>query len=81
MGRRFSIFIVLMAGFLWPAVADSQDGRAPVDIFLDDEQLDVEADIPAVDLVLNFKGLRYETLESKQSFLPELLESVEESPF
>lgn len=78
----------LLAAFgvvLWlaPIGAMGQDSgsRKSVDIFLDDEQLDVEADIPSVDLVLAFKGLRYENLDPKRTFLPELYETVETTPF
>lgn len=56
-------------------------GRASQAIFLDDEELDVEADLPSVDLVLTFKGLRYESLTPKTTFFPELLETVESAPF
>jgi len=56
-------------------------GREAVDIFLEDEQLDVEADIPSVDLVLSFRGMQYETIELRRSFLPELFKSVDDAPF
>ena len=78
------IFAVLCcAVVLAPLSAMAQDsgGRKSVDIFLDDEQLDVEADIPSVDLVLAFKGLRYENLDPKRTFLPELYDTVENPPF
>jgi hypothetical protein len=56
-------------------------GREAVDIFLDEEKVDVEADIPSVDLFLTFRGLHYESLDAKKSFLPELYRSVEQEPF
>ena len=71
------MFLFLLVG----DVAGQSRGRESVDIFLDDEQLDVEADIPSVELVLTFRGLQYESIELRRSFLPELFKSVDESPF
>ena len=80
---KSAIWIVIVGVFSL-LVVDSvvaDDSREAVDIFLEDEQLDVEADIPSVDLVLSFKGLRYESIDKRKSFLPELFESVEGEPF
>lgn len=70
-----------------PSYAVAQDGakkgsgRVSQEIFLDEEELDVEADLPSVDLVLSFKGLRYESIEARTTFFPELLETVQSAPF
>jgi len=58
-----------------------EKGRVATEIFLEDEELDVEADLPSVDLVLTFKGLRYENIDPKTSFFPELYRTVEQEPF
>ncbi|MFA5624378.1 MAG: hypothetical protein WC966_04915 [Bradymonadales bacterium] len=55
--------------------------RATVDIFLDDERLSVEADIPSVDLVMSYKGTNYESASFKKSFLQKVVDSSKKAPF
>jgi len=76
--RFLAVVVGLFVSLPWVAMA--QDSPKSVDIFLEDEQLDVEADIPSVDLVLSFKGLRYENIDPKKTFLPELYRTLEEAP-
>jgi hypothetical protein len=70
-------------------VAQAQDGgdgdaqrekKGGVEVF-DEDHIEVEADLPRVDFILDFKGLKYESLDHPEDFIPELLESVEEEPF
>lgn len=62
-------------------VVEAQSRKPQSEIFLEDEELDVQADLPSVDFVLNFKELRYESLTSRDSFLEEIFKSVEKDPF
>jgi len=61
--------------------AQAQGGKRPTAIFLEDEKIDVKADLPGVELLLSFKGLKYSSLKEPESFIPELLETVEKDPF
>lgn len=59
----------------------SMRDKETVDIFLDDEKLSVEADIPSVDLVMSYKGLGYESQSFKKSFLSQIVQSSKKEPF
>ena len=58
----------------------TRDKKA-VEIFLDDEKLEVEADIPSVDLVMSFKGGQYDNALAEKDFLGEIGEAVKRDPF
>jgi hypothetical protein len=79
--RTLALLLTLSA--LSPFLASAQDKRgapAPVEI-LKDEKIDVDADLPSVDFIMEFKGLRYQGLDQPQSFLKEIVDSIEKDPF
>lgn len=59
---------------------DAHQGRA-VSFELDEEKLEIEADIPSVDLILSFKELQERNRAVKVNFLQEIVESAKEEPF
>jgi hypothetical protein len=80
-----ALYPILLLSLALPSIAQAEDtrgskGAGPVEI-LEDEKIDVEADLPSVEFVMNFKGLKYESLENPESFIKEILNSVEKDPF
>jgi hypothetical protein len=79
------ILSILGAAALLPPLASAQDkprGGAPAPMeILKDEKIDVDADLPSVDFIMEFKGLRYQGLDQPQSFLQEIVDSIEKEPF
>lgn len=80
-----AIAMIWVALFICASNAFAQESNSSdkntIDIFLDDEKLDVEADIPSVDLVLSFKGTNYEIKNYRESFMPELIKTAKQDPF
>ena len=73
--------VLLLCGPSASAAAQDDEAQAPVEIFLDEDRIEAEADLPSVDFILDFKGLRYQNIDKPEDFIPELLESVEKDPF
>jgi hypothetical protein len=81
--RTSTLLCLLTLSALSPPLAAAQDKRGaptPVEI-LKDEKIDVDADLPSVDFIMEFKGLRYQGLDQPQSFLQEIVDSIEKDPF
>ena len=54
---------------------------APVAFELDEEKLEIEADIPSVDLIISFKEIQERDNSMKASFLNEIVDSAKDEPF
>ncbi len=84
-------FIVVAMLVLIPSVCFAQDEQqeakqsdkniAPVAFELDEEKLEIEADIPSVDLIISFKEIQERDNSMKASFLNEIVDSAKDEPF
>ena len=74
-----AIFMVI------PAISYAQDAKekaqAPISFELDEEKLNIEADIPSVDLIISFREIQERNNNMKASFLDEIVESAKKEPF
>lgn len=71
------ILTLFSVASLWAAVGFAQKGV----INLDETVIKGRIQKPEAFYVLQHANLNYESLEPKKSFIPELLDSVEEDPF
>ena len=74
---------IIAAFLLIPATGFAQDNQktAPVSFELDEEKLNIEANIPSVDLILSFREMQEHASAMKASFLEEIEESAKSDPF
>lgn len=79
--KRFIFFIALFMAM--PAISYAQDSKsaAPISFELDEEKLNIEADIPSVDLIISFREIQERNSSMKASFLDEIVESAKNEPF
>jgi len=77
---RLAVIICVLSGFL---VALPAHGQAPGKKVIRLEAIKVEGRIqkPQAFYILQRSNLNFEGLELKQSFIPKILESVEQQPF
>ena len=86
-GRRLSraVGVALALGVtlgLWAAQASAQDRKdTPKVIELDEEVIKGRVQKPEAFYILQHAALNYKRLDPKESFIPELVESVKEEPF
>lgn len=76
--------LIFIAFFLAvPAISYAQDAKSatPVSFELDEEKLNIEADIPSVDLIISFREIQERNSSMKASFLDEIVESAKNEPF
>lgn len=76
--RRWIVALVLVvAGMLWAGQAPAQEGV----ITLEESVIKGRIQKPEAFYILQHDDLEYESLNTKPSFLDELVETVEEEPF
>lgn len=75
--------LLALAFWLLPVGAYAQDEHkaSPVSFELDEEKLEIEADIPSVDLIISFREIQERNSAMKASFLDEIVESAKDEPF
>jgi hypothetical protein len=79
--RPWSVVLVLGALMLVCAVAQAQRRGAPKVIELDEEVIEGRQQKPEAFYILQHTSLNYERLDAKESFIPEMVESVKKDPF
>lgn len=79
--RLWSAVLVLGALLLVCAVAHSQRKGSPKVIELDEEVIEGRRQKPEAFYILQHTSLNYERLDAKESFIPEMVESVKKDPF
>ena len=72
--------IPIVALLLIPTAAAAQE-RTPISFELEEEKLEIEADIPSVDLFLSFRELQERNRVLKESFIDEIVDSAKKDPF
>ncbi len=76
--RRWIVALVLIAvGMLWAGQAPAQEGV----ITLEESVIKGRIQKPEAFYILQHDDLEYESLNTRPSFLDELVETVEEEPF
>ena len=77
------LFAMMGISAAMPSVAFAQDakGTPPASIELEEEKLEIEADIPSVDLILSFREMQERNQSMKASFLDEIVSSAKDEPF
>jgi hypothetical protein len=81
MRRALSVVVVGLALVLWGAQAQAQDRGGPRVIELDEEVIQGRLQKPEAFYILQHSSLNYERLDTKESFIPEMVESVKKDPF
>ncbi len=68
-------------GALWVSAATAQNKRAPRVIELDEEEIEGRVQKPEAFYILQHTSLNYERLDARESFIPEMVDSVKNDPF
>lgn len=75
------LFSALFLFFPIQALAQDSQKNPTVYFELDEEKLEIEANIPSVDLILSFREIQERGSDMKASFLDEIIESAKNEPF
>ena len=79
--KRTILLALVLSLLPFCAYAQDEPKAAPVSFELDEEKLEIVADIPSVDLIISFREIQERNSSMKASFLDEIVESAKDEPF